>query len=184
MWTFGILLVNFLYHLYQNLLKIRGDDMKKYEKFSKEELRKICEESESYREVAQKVGYNPNGGSCIATIRQMMVEYGFDSSHFNGQGHTKNTGRYHTPLEKYLNNEQTITSYRLRNRLFAENIFEKKCSCCGLTEWLGQPIPLELHHIDGNKNNNNLSNLEIRCPNCHYFTNTYKGKNIKTRALG
>ena len=39
-------------------------------------------------------------------------------------------------------------------------------------------IPLELHHKDGNKFNNNLSNLELLCPNCHAFTNTYRTKNI------
>lgn len=153
--------------------------MKKYENFSKEELEKICQESESYREVAIKVGYSPNSGSSIKTIHEMIEEYGFDVSHFKGQGHTKNIGNYKTPIEKYLNNEQKITSFKLRNRLFAEGYFEKRCCCCGNTEWLGQPIPLELHHIDGNKNNNSLDNLEIRCLNCHYFTDTYKTKNIQ-----
>ena len=36
---------------------------------------------------------------------------------------------------------------------------------------------LVINHIDGNKSNNNLENLELRCPNCHYFTDTYKSKN-------
>ena len=30
------------------------------------------------------------------------------------------------------------------------------------------------------KENNSLNNLELRCPNCHYFTDTYKSKNRKT----
>jgi predicted HNH restriction endonuclease len=38
-------------------------------------------------------------------------------------------------------------------------------------------MPLELHHKDGNKHNNNLDNLSIICPNCHTFTDTYKSKN-------
>ena len=153
--------------------------MKKYENFSKEELEKICQESESYREVATKIGYSPDGGSGIKSVHEMIEKYCIDVSHFKGQSHTKNVGKYRTPIEKYLNNEQTVTSFRLRNRLLAEGYFEKKCCCCGNTEWLGQPIPLELHHIDGNKNNNSLENLELRCPNCHYFTDTYKSKNRK-----
>lgn len=27
---------------------------------------------------------------------------------------------------------------------------------------------LHVHHKDRNRNNNNLSNLELICPNCHY----------------
>ncbi len=153
--------------------------MKKYEKFTVEQLSVMCAESESFRELANKVGYNPDGGSAIKTIKEMCEKYNFDTSHFTGQAHTKNIGKYRTPIEKYLNNEQAITSFKLRNRLFAEGFFEKKCCRCGLTEWLGNPIPLELHHKDGNKNNNHLDNLEILCPNCHYFTDTYKTKNIK-----
>lgn len=151
--------------------------MKKYEQFTKEELLVMCAESESFRELASKIGYKPDGGSCIKTVKEMCEEYEFDTSHFTGQAHTKNIGRYRVPIEDYLTNKREIQSYKLRNRLFAENIFEKRCCRCGLTEWLGQPIPLELHHKDGNKKNNSLDNLEILCPNCHYFTDTYKTKN-------
>ena len=42
-------------------------------------------------------------------------------------------------------------------RLIKEGYKEQKCECCGMTEWLGEPIPLELHHIDGNKQNHQLS---------------------------
>jgi len=54
-----------------------------------------------------------------------------------------------------------------------------RCEHCGLTKWLGKKIPLELHHKDGNKKNNTKKNLLLVCPNCHTFTDTYKGKNIK-----
>lgn len=152
--------------------------MKKYEAFSKEQLQQFCRESESYREVAAKIGYNPDGGRGTAAVKEMISLYGFDISHFKGMAHTKNIGKKKTPTEAYLNNEVKITSHKLRLRLLEEGYFENKCCCCGLTEWLGQPIPLELHHKDGNKENNNFFNLELRCPNCHYFTETYKSKNV------
>ena len=151
--------------------------MKKYELFSVEELRQMCQKSQSFRELASYIGYNPNGGSIPKTMKEMCQKYNFDTSHFTGQGHHKNLGKYKVPIETYFNNEQSITSYKLRNRLFNENYFEKRCCRCHNTLWLGQPIPLELHHKDGNKNNNALNNLEILCPNCHYFTETYKTKN-------
>lgn len=154
-----------------------GDRMKRYENFSKESLEKICKESESYREVAEKIGYSPDGGSGVKAVKEMIEKYHFDCSHFLGQGHSKNSGKRKTPLEDYLSGKVKITAHKLRIRLLEENVFEAKCCCCGLTEWLGNPIPLELHHKDGDKENNSLENLELRCPNCHYFTDTYKSKN-------
>lgn len=54
------------------------------------------------------------------------------------------------------------------------------CEHCRKTRWVGHKIPLECHHKDGDKRNNALNNLELVCPNCHVFTDTYKGKNNKT----
>ena len=51
------------------------------------------------------------------------------------------------------------------------------CSSCGLSEWLGSPIALEIDHIDGNAANNLPGGLRPLCPNCHSQTETYKAKN-------
>jgi hypothetical protein len=65
----------------------------------------------------------------------------------------------------------------LRKRLFAENLKDEKCEVCGIDNWLGKRIALELDHIDGNRYNHSLQNLRIICPNCHSQTHTYRGKN-------
>jgi len=39
-------------------------------------------------------------------------------------------------------------------------------------------IPIELEHIDGNSENNLLTNLKLLCPNCHSLTPTYKALNV------
>jgi 5-methylcytosine-specific restriction endonuclease McrA len=57
-----------------------------------------------------------------------------------------------------------------------------KCNKCGLTDWQGNPISLELDHIDGNKKNNDRLNLECLCPNCHAQTPTWRGRNRKLAA--
>ena len=146
-----------------------------------EEFTQICKESESVREVMQKLGYAANGGGTSKRIKEQISQYGIDISHFRGQGHTKNIGKYKTPIEDYLTNKVQINSHKLRLRLLREGYFEYKCSCCNLTKWLDNPIPLELHHKNGNKKDNRLENLELRCPNCHYFTDTYKTKNWSTQ---
>ena len=82
------------------------------------------------------------------------------------------------PFIEYIRTSNPQTN-KIRIKLFREGLKEKKCERCGLKEWQGFGIPLELHHKDGNKKNNDLSNLEILCPNCHALTDTYRGKNIK-----
>ena len=58
----------------------------------------------------------------------------------------------------------------------------RKCECCGLSEWLSEPIKLEVHHIDGNHLNNEIDNLMLLCPNCHAQTDNWRAKNIKNKA--
>lgn len=71
-----------------------------------------------------------------------------------------------------------IQSFKLKNWLIINHIKENKCDICGISTWLGKPIECHLHHKDGNKHNNKLSNLEILCPNCHSQTDNYTAKNI------
>ena len=150
----------------------------KNKEYSLQEFQQICENCTSYRELATKLGYSVNsGGSTLNKLKTIIEENDINISHFKGQGHQKNKGIRRTPIEDYLTNKVKITSHKLRIRLIEEGYFEVKCNHCGLTHWLNKPIPLELHHKDGNKLNNNLNNLELLCPNCHYFTETYKSKN-------
>ena len=65
--------------------------------------------------------------------------------------------------------------YIIRN-----NVIPYQCSLCGQEPfWQGQELVLQLHHIDGDKNNNTLENLTFLCPNCHTQTDTYGAKNSK-----
>jgi len=81
--------------------------------------------------------------------------------------------QYKTRIEKWKSGE-IIGKGPLKRYLS-----EKKEGCweCGITEWNGKNIVLELEHIDGNSSNNLEENLSLLCPNCHSQTNTYKGKN-------
>lgn len=56
------------------------------------------------------------------------------------------------PLEEVLVEHSTyVSTFHLKERLLKEKIKEYKCECCGRTEWMGKPIALELHHINGIK---------------------------------
>lgn len=54
------------------------------------------------------------------------------------------------------------------------------CEKCLNHEWLGQPITLELEHVDGNNKNNIKENLLLLCPNCHSQTPTWRRSKSKT----
>ena len=71
----------------------------------------------------------------------------------------------------------------LKRRLQAAELLPRHCEHCGLNEWRGKPLSLQLHHINGDKHDNRLENLEILCPNCHSQTDTWGGKNKGKRPL-
>jgi Zn finger protein HypA/HybF involved in hydrogenase expression len=66
---------------------------------------------------------------------------------------------------------------RLKKRILKAGLIEYKCSCCGITEWNGKPIVLQLHHINGDNRDNRKENLTFLCPNCHSQTDSFCGKN-------
>lgn len=61
------------------------------------------------------------------------------------------------------------------------------CSKCGIGEWQGEPITLQVDHIDGDAGNNVPSNVRLICPNCHSQCETFgarnKGSGRKARGL-
>lgn len=93
-------------------------------------------------------------------LKQMGIEY-------DGQQGINGGSKKKTSVIDYIKNTN-IKSYRLKYKLLDEGLKEYQCEYCGLSEWNNLPIPLELHHIDGNHHNNELSNLMLVCPNCHY----------------
>ncbi len=80
--------------------------------------------------------------------------------------------------EKYEQTPFIELSYiQKKRRLIEERGYT--CEWCLLDSWRDKPIPLEVDHIDGNKQHNTRENLRLLCPNCHAQTDTYKGKNNK-----
>lgn len=79
--------------------------------------------------------------------------------------------------------EQTpfeLLGHKLRKNIVLEDQ-NYCCSHCGLAQWMGLRITLELDHIDGNRKNNVRANLRCLCPNCHSITDTWKIGSIKKK---
>ena len=85
------------------------------------------------------------------------------------------------PLGKPLD-ELLATSkcrHNIKNRLIRAGILENRCGECGLTEWRGKRLSIQIDHINGIRDDNRLENLRMLCPNCHSQTETFAGYNRK-----
>ena len=143
----------------------------KWRNFTLQEIEQCVRESNSYASLAEKLGYNSSNGSYLKSMKTMIDELGLDISHFTGQEWNKNNFDY----ERFRNGVVIKSSQAINALVFLRG---HCCEQCGETKWLGAPIPLEVHHIDGDTLNNEIDNLKLLCPNCHACTDNYRGKNI------
>jgi 5-methylcytosine-specific restriction endonuclease McrA len=122
----------------------------------------------------------PRSGASYRWMRAAIGRLQLDTSHLRGRGWAAGRERpdRRRPLEPYLTRGRLVPSSWLRQRLVQDDYLEPTCMRCRRGTWEGQPIPLELDHIDGDRTNNLLTNLRLLCPNCHALTPTYRGRNI------
>jgi len=70
------------------------------------------------------------------------------------------------------------TPYKQRIKNLITELNGDRCSICSMpAEWEFKSIVLILDHIDGNSENNELTNLRLVCPNCDSQLSTFKGRN-------
>ena len=82
------------------------------------------------------------------------------------------------PIGTYLIEGKRQHRGTLKRRLLGEGLKLPHCETCGISEWRGQPLSLELHHINGDGRDNRLENLQLLCPNCHSQTENFGVRNV------
>ncbi|MFC5063479.1 HNH endonuclease signature motif containing protein [Actinomycetospora atypica] len=148
---------------------------------SDDQLRKLVLESTCLSEVIRALGKEPNGGY-HRWIDGRIRKLGLDTSHFTGRAWWRGKEfpeRRSRSLAKVLVEGSTVSSSELRRRLIREGLKEERCEQCGLSEWQGKPLPLQLDHINGDHADNRLENLRILCGNCHAQTDTWCARGRK-----
>ena len=73
-------------------------------------------------------------------------------------------------LQGKIKERSTLKRYILKERGHV-------CESCQGTTWMGEPIPLELDHIEGDASKNKPEDVRLLCPNCHAMTPTWKNRN-------
>lgn len=143
--------------------------------YTKEELQELLDTSNSYTDILHKIGIC--GGSSIDTLKRIIKEYNLSEDlfyiNYRSLKQKCRNNNSKKDVSEYLYKGSKVSSHNLKNKLIESGLKECKCECCGLVEWLGKPIKLHLHHKDGDHYNNELSNLQLLCPNCHSYTDNY-----------
>ena len=137
-------------------------------RYTDNDLIEAVRTSLSLSEVLKKLGLKQAGGNFLH-LKKKIAKLDLDTSHFKGQNWSKDLF-----LKDYA---CYVKPEFLKKRLLAER--GHICEVCFLSNWRGEKVPLELHHIDCNRLNNNPENIQLLCCNCHALTEGYRGRKPK-----
>lgn len=152
---------------------------------NEEKLREACASSYSMKEVLTKMGLRAAGGN-YKQLRMYAEKFGVSLPEQNAEHFLRKTegGRQARAIPDELvfcADSEYVNRSRMKDRLRAAG-HPWVCATpeCGISdEWLGQPVTLQLDHINGVFNDNRLENLRLLCPNCHSQTETFAGRKNK-----
>lgn len=137
--------------------------------------------NETIAGVLRSLNLQPTGAN-YKTIHTQVRKLGLNTSHWKGQSHNKgkpaNFSVKYQLCEILVDQSHYSNSHRLKLRLLKSGLLQNKCYICGINEWQGHTLTLQLDHINGCNSDNRQENLRLLCPNCHSQTATFAGKNI------
>lgn len=131
----------------------------------------VCQSANSMSKAASILGLHFN------SFKKRAIELNCYQPNQAGIGIRKNTPKI--PIEEIIHQglHPHYQTYKLKIRLLKEGLKQNECEVCGLSQWNNLPLNIELHHIDGNRTNHHIDNLQMICPNCHSQTDNYRAKN-------
>lgn len=148
-------------------------------RYTKEILEPLVIKSQSVSDVLRFLNLRIDGGT-HAHVKRRIKSFGIDTSHFKSNARKGKVAFNRLSALEYIKSS-CVNTHKLRLKLIEDGIKDSICELCMRNTWNELPIPLELHHKDGNKENWSIENLQILCPNCHAQSPSYcRRKSIKT----
>ena len=116
------------------------------------------------------------------TYRECKARFGFKPATWTK---AVRTGRMRPrpqrkPVEWVL--AEAKSRHTVKRRLLDAGILRNACDECGIAEWRGKFLSIQLDHRNGIRDDNRLENLRMLCPNCHSQTETFGSRIRKTYA--
>lgn len=160
---------------------------------STERLAEIVSESNSFSDVMRRFGFAVSGNS-MKILKERVENDHIDHSHFLSHSFFASKaskrwwGKNQIPLEQILVKNSTYSRHSLKKRLIEEGLLENRCAdpnCPANSTldldgtWNGKPLVLVLDHINGVRDDNRISNLQLLCPNCNSQTDTFCTRGLK-----
>jgi 5-methylcytosine-specific restriction endonuclease McrA len=80
------------------------------------------------------------------------------------------------PMETVLRSRSS--RWCKKAKLLREGHLANRCLECGISQWRGKPLGIQIDHINGINSDWRIENLRMLCPNCHSQTDTFAGRNL------
>lgn len=141
--------------------------MRKYRNYTDEDVINNAKNVLSIAGLLKSLDLKPAGGNYI-NLKRIIQKLNINTDHWTGQGWNKGL-----QLKDWSDYSKVS---KLKNHLIKDK--GHQCENCLLTEWQKCSIVLEVHHRDGDRTNNDFSNLQLLCCNCHALTDNWRNKKI------
>lgn len=151
-------------------------------------LKTIVQESPTLAQILVRLGFGVFNAWHYRALQSRLKQDGIDYSHIalglharKGVPNTQRLSKDEALAKWFVIGEAHYSNKHFIRFIKRYDLLKYECAKCGISEWLGEALSLQLDHISGNRKDNRLENFRWMCPNCHSQTPTFCSKNLSSK---